>query len=206
MPRGVYERKLRPTAPSLTPVNCKQCGAPFLAKRYKLKAGQGQFCSPVCRSTARQYKLPTQCAHCGTAFTITLSQRRRRIRHCSRACQAAGSRKSLAERLWPRGERHPRFGCLMYTGALSAGYGELSSGNGGNITAPRAAWVLTYGPIPEGLFVCHKCDVYYPPGDITYRRCFEPTHLFLGTHSDNMRDMLKKGRGRWRARTSSGAR
>lgn len=51
--------------------------------------------------------------------------------------------------------------------------------------AHRVAWALTYGPIPKGLFVCHRCD---NPG------CCNPYHLFLGTNADNLRDAAKKGR------------
>jgi hypothetical protein len=77
--------------------------------------------------------------------------------------------------------------CWEWTAALfkKSGYGcfsfqERLQG------AHRVSWSLTNGPIPDGLWVLHKCD---------NRKCVRPSHLFLGTQTDNMRDMVSKGRG-----------
>ena len=51
--------------------------------------------------------------------------------------------------------------------------------------AHRASWQFVHGPITDGLFVLHKCDV---------RRCVNPDHLFLGTQKDNVQDCLSKNR------------
>jgi HNH endonuclease len=66
-------------------------------------------------------------------------------------------------------------------------YGHFMVGGrkGGTEKTHRVAWCLTYGQIPDGLWVLHKCD--NPP-------CCNPKHLFLGTSDDNIRDMVSKRR------------
>lgn len=76
-------------------------------------------------------------------------------------------------------------GCWEWMGAKNPdGYGHLSV-NGRAIRAPRFAWESAYGPIPEGLLVCHRCD---------NPACVRPTHLFLGSAAANTRDMRSKSR------------
>lgn len=79
-------------------------------------------------------------------------------------------------------------GCWIWTaGRNKLGYGRFGlPGQYKTVQAHRFAYEQFYGPIPEGMFVCHHCD--NPP-------CVNPEHLFVGTHVDNMKDMWSKGRG-----------
>lgn len=72
-------------------------------------------------------------------------------------------------------------GCWIISGCPSRFGYKIHSRN----AAHRWAYYLTFGVIPDGMYVLHKCD--NPP-------CVNPDHLFLGTFQDNMDDMKKKGR------------
>lgn len=91
------------------------------------------------------------------------------------------------ERFWSRVKRGD--GCWEWQGGSNQyGYGLFTRrGCDTKVTrvASRISWELAHGPIPQGMVVCHKCD--NPP-------CVNPDHLFIGTHLDNMRDMVAKGR------------
>lgn len=75
--------------------------------------------------------------------------------------------------------------CWLWTAAKNEkNYGVFGIGKQTD-KAHRIAWRDMKGAIPKGLFVLHKCDV---------PNCVRPTHLFLGTNLDNVKDMLLKGR------------
>lgn len=91
-------------------------------------------------------------------------------------------RASVEERFWSKVDKSGE--CWEWCGSCSRGYGTIRIGKQVR-RANRVAYELTYGDIPEGSFVCHKCD---------NALCVRPEHLFLGTVSDNNADMLQKGR------------
>lgn len=94
-------------------------------------------------------------------------------------------RKPLAVRFWEKVNKTET--CWLWTATHNGrGYGTILAAAGEEkILAHRASRELHYGPIPEGLVVCHHCDV---------RRCVRPDHLFLGTYKDNTQDMVQKGK------------
>lgn len=79
--------------------------------------------------------------------------------------------------------------CWVWTGWTNElGYGLVSRVEGIRRLhrAHRVSWTLTNGKIPDGLLVLHRCD---------NPACVNPEHTFLGTHADNIRDKMEKGRG-----------
>ena len=78
--------------------------------------------------------------------------------------------------------------CWEWLAAKRTGYGVIGKGgNGYNLPvllAHRLSYQFFVGNIPKGLFVCHRCD---------NKSCVRPSHLFLGTNSDNIKDAVHKG-------------
>lgn len=78
-----------------------------------------------------------------------------------------------------------REGCWLWDGPTGkTGYGKMCA-FGKKVAAHRIAYWLFKGPFPAEMHVLHSCDV---------RNCVNPEHLSLGTHTENMRDMVAKGR------------
>lgn len=87
-------------------------------------------------------------------------------------------------RLWARTEFNGT--CLLWKGATTGkgGYGTIQI-RGVTMMVHRVAYLDVYGSIQNGMLICHHCDTPL---------CIWPTHLFEGTHLDNTRDMIAKGR------------
>lgn len=130
------------------------------------------------------------CRGCGKALVRKRYESARlfgRRQTCDPDCRGLAQRVPLAERFWAKVRKTD--GCWWWTGAtVASGYGSV--GVRSYVTRPAhvVAYELATGqviPRGGGLYVCHHCD---------NRLCVRPGHLFLGTHTDNQRDMVAKGR------------
>jgi hypothetical protein len=96
-------------------------------------------------------------------------------------------RQNTALDFWKRLDKSSN-GCWPWTGANSGipgnSYGVVRMA-GRRWSTHRLAWTLSYGEIPGGLWVLHRCD---------NGMCCRPSHLFLGTGLDNVADRTAKGR------------
>jgi hypothetical protein len=97
-------------------------------------------------------------------------------------------------------EMIPESGCWIWAASTypDGRYGKFYMGPKDYDGSHRAAWRLFKGPIPEGAYVCHRCDVTL---------CGNPFHLFLGDAQANMTDKVEKkrhrcpkGEGQWKAK------
>lgn len=93
------------------------------------------------------------------------------------------ARPKHEDRFWSKVDQ-PLEGCWLWqAGCFDTGYGAFYL-DGQNRGAHGVAWELANGPLPEGMWVLHHCDV---------PQCVRPDHLYAGTITDNARDMVMRG-------------
>lgn len=135
----------------------------------------------------RSQYIPCVCKQCGKDFSAKPSRvRAGYAKYCSRACSDAGKRTQTEARFWGKINRSGGPDACWPWLALTRGYGYGKYDVAGRaVIAHRYAYELTYGPIPKGLLVRHKCD---------NPLCCNPRHLITGTHLDNIADKVARGR------------
>lgn len=93
---------------------------------------------------------------------------------------------SPVERLMARRELNGQ--CWEWTGNASQETRWTNTGTLPMFILPYPFVSAFPGPIPTGMYVCHRCD---------NPKCFRPEHLFLGDQQMNMDDKMKKKRHRY---------
>ena len=119
------------------------------------------------------------CNECRKSFVKTYRYPTHKF--CSKKCHTTFYKKRTFDRFKELAIMNEGQSCWGWRGDVdAAGYGHISK-----YTAYRISYELFKGKIKKGMHVLHKCD---------NRICANPEHLYLGSHHDNMMDMVRRRR------------
>lgn len=128
-----------------------------------------------------------QCKKCGTWVWLKPSLIADNRICCSSKCKNSDP---IDVRFWKKVERKES-GCWEWQGGClrppNMPYGRFKY-KGKEDKAHRISWLITFGSIPSGKWVLHKCD---------NPKCVSIFHLFTGTPKENTHDAIKKGRRKY---------
>lgn len=127
------------------------------------------------------------CKQCG----ITVPRKKKSQKFCSRSCTSKFSSPlkpkrymtDIKSRIEANTAKAGDGECWIWKAPLRNSYGSIMY-MGKRYVASRLAWMLHHKKDAGNLEVCHTCDI---------PACVNPAHLYLGTHGQNMQDMIDRG-------------
>jgi hypothetical protein len=108
--------------------------------------------------------------------------------------KSSGPPKNTAASFWSRVDKRRSQDCWPWLGHTSDfGYGRIDIFGEEGVYTHRVAFFLKYPNRitlreQDGILVLHNCD---------NPACCNPRHLYVGSHDDNMKDKVKRGRSKW---------
>jgi hypothetical protein len=145
-------------------------------ERYKIPCPDCELTHDVCLKSFLRFKLGRTSGRCATCRNRRTTLHRKAYDFAKIANIRRRFEKSIVVQ---------KNGCWLWSGYKNAdGYGVMGIGRK-VIKAHRVAYMIYKGEIPEGMNVCHTCDV---------PSCVNPEHLWIGTQKENVLDMCLKKR------------